>query len=48
MLKVKAKVCFKPEAEGGLKRDGVSGMQPSFTVSNQLITHTLISRLQLR
>jgi len=37
MLIINAKVYFKNKHEGGLHKNGVSGMQPSFSVSNNLI-----------
>ena len=37
MLVVDAKVYFKKTSEGGLCKDGVSGMQPSFSVTGDLI-----------
>ena len=44
MLIVDAKVYFKKQEEGGLHRNGVSGMEPSFSVSGQLIMCKLISK----
>lgn len=44
MLKIEAKVYFKKQEEGGLHKNGVSGMQPSFSVTNDLIMCKLIGR----
>ncbi|MCO7226070.1 hypothetical protein [Pleionea sp. CnH1-48] len=43
MLRINAKIYFKTKEEGGLHKDGVSGMQPSFFMPNDLIICKLIS-----
>ena len=42
MITIRAVVYFLSEEEGGLSKNGVSGMQPSFSVKNDLIMCTVI------
>ena len=42
MLKVKAKIYLQPESEGGLTREGYSGMQPSMDIDGELIACKVI------
>lgn len=41
MLSVEAKIRFRNTSDGGLHRNAVSGMQPSFSVSDDLIMCTV-------
>lgn len=43
MIILEAKIKFLTKKEGGLSRDTVSGIKPSFSVSNDLITSTVYS-----
>ena len=44
MLIINAKVYFKSQVEGGLHKNGVSGMQPSFSVLDDLIMCKVVSK----
>jgi len=44
MLKIDAIVYFKKQEEGGLHKNGISGMQPSFSVRDDLIMCKLIGK----
>lgn len=44
MLIIDAKVYFKRQKEGGLHKNGSSGMQPSFSVTNDLIMCKIIGK----
>lgn len=44
MLMIEAKIYFKKQEEGGLHKNGVSGMQPSFSVSGDLIMCKVIGK----
>lgn len=44
MLTIKAKIYFKKQEEGGLHKNGVPGMQPSFSVTDDLIMCKVIGK----
>ncbi|WNJ95693.1 hypothetical protein RND59_00790 [Vibrio ruber] len=44
MLTIEAKIYFKKQEEGGLHKNGVSGMQPSFSVTDDLIMCKVIGK----
>ncbi|MEJ2045561.1 MAG: hypothetical protein P8X74_17610 [Reinekea sp.] len=44
MLTIEAKIYFKMQEEGGLYKNGISGMQSSFSVTDDLIMCTVIGK----
>ena len=44
MLTINASIYFKKYEEGGLSKNGVSGMQPSFSVNDDLIMCKILGK----